>query len=68
MRDLTKPELELVSGGQTNSITATLVATPTTASVSSSQSGAGVSRTGSATSGPGRANTTIDVTESNSIP
>jgi hypothetical protein len=67
LRELGDAELKFVSGGQQNSLTATLVATPTTASVPKSQSGAGVSVSGSANRG-GRSSTIIDVSESNSTP
>jgi hypothetical protein len=69
MRDLTKTELNLVSGGQTNSFTGTLVATPTENSITvTNSSGAGLSFALETVTAPGRASTSATVTESNSTP
>jgi hypothetical protein len=71
MRDLTKTELDLVTGGQSNSITATLSASnpPGAASITVSASGAGLSGDFTADAQfPKSVTTSATVTESNSTP
>jgi hypothetical protein len=69
MRDLTETELELVSGGQqTNTITATLLATPPKSGIAVQGSGAGLSFALETVTGPGHASTSATITEINSTP